>query len=62
MSSAREVDKAIYTILDRVDPMAIEYMCSDADGDCPGNGGPVNCWLHDPSKGWCPFIKQGPEE
>lgn len=57
MSSTREVDKAIYTILDRLDPMSEENKCKDFDSDCPGNGGACNCWLYDPTQGWCPLLK-----
>ena len=35
-----------------------ENQCKDFDEDCPGNGGPTNCWLYDPCKGWCPLISK----
>lgn len=53
-----EVSEAIYILLDRIIPMLEENKCKDFDEDCPGNGGPTNCWLHDPCQGWCPLISK----
>ncbi|SEK35591.1 hypothetical protein SAMN04515666_101312 [Bosea lupini] len=45
---------------------AIEHRCRDFDEDCAEVPGPtpdgdrrtyLDCWLHDPTQGWCPFLR-----
>ncbi len=32
--------------------------CADYDNDCPGFDTALACWLYDPMKGYCPFLRQ----
>lgn len=31
--------------------------CTDCDDDCPGWDA-LACWLYDPAKGFCPFLRR----
>jgi hypothetical protein len=31
--------------------------CSDLDDDCPGVINKVKCWLYDPGRGMCPWLR-----
>lgn len=31
--------------------------CRDFDEDCDGVADKVHCYLHDPAKGYCPFLR-----
>lgn len=35
--------------------------CSDHDGDCAEVEDKVHCWLYDPAKGMCPFLRAAAE-
>lgn len=47
------------------DPLGPKHRCLDFDEDCKGVPNPgrvfrsyLNCWLYQPDRGWCPFLKQ----
>lgn len=31
--------------------------CADFDEDCEPIEDKLNCWLYDPAKGYCPFLR-----
>lgn len=35
--------------------------CADCDSDCHGVESKTKCWLHDPTRGFCPFLMEGYE-
>lgn len=38
--------------------------CTDLDEDCDtihAEGGCLDCWLYDPAKGMCPYLRPAPE-
>ena len=35
--------------------------CIDLDEDCPGVPCKVRCWLYDPQRGMCPYLRSDPE-
>lgn len=38
--------------------------CTDLDHDCfdiAAEGGALKCWLYDPAKGMCPFLRSAPQ-
>lgn len=32
-------------------------ICSDHDDECPDVPNKVRCWLYDPARGMCPFLR-----
>lgn len=38
------------------DTMADKHRCRDFDEDCDDLEH-TRCWLHDPTQGWCPFLR-----
>jgi hypothetical protein len=34
-----------------------EKMCADHDEDCPGVACKTTCWLYQPERGFCPYLK-----
>lgn len=56
-----EKSKAMRRLMDAVEvnPMGPSNKCRDHDEDCEAiKAGALRCWLHDPSQGWCPYLKQ----
>lgn len=43
---------------DEIDPMGPQNRCLDFDDDCADVCDKVYCWLHDPTRGWCPYLRQ----
>ncbi|MHC2406973.1 hypothetical protein ACVMGC_011517 [Bradyrhizobium barranii subsp. barranii] len=48
------------------DPLGREHRCTDFDNDCKDVPGVapdgfvrshLTCWLYDPTRGWCPFLR-----
>jgi hypothetical protein len=40
------------------------HLCKDHDEDCPGifaEGYCLKCWLHDPARGFCPYLRSTEE-
>ena len=33
-----------------------QHRCKDFDADCQGVHDKLNCWLHDPTQGVCPYL------
>lgn len=42
-----------------IDPMGPQNRCRDFDEDCADVCDKVHCWLHDPTQGWCPYLRGG---
>lgn len=38
--------------------MADTPTCSDYDEDCPDVVCKVTCWLYDPQRGMCPYLRE----
>lgn len=40
-------------------PQSDVPICADHDEDCPGVVNKLKCWLYDPCRGMCPFLRSG---
>lgn len=50
------------TLLERVRDESEVPQCSDLDDDCDTIPDKVHCYLYDPAKGFCPFLREkGPQ-
>jgi hypothetical protein len=41
-----------------------DRLCRDHDEECPSifaEGHALDCWLYDPSKGFCPYLRSCPQ-
>lgn len=41
------------------DPRPVPPRCKDFDEDCDDVADKVHCWLYDPAKGYCPYLRNG---
>lgn len=36
-------------------------LCRDLDDECPDVACKTSCWLYDPGRGMCPFLRAAPK-
>jgi hypothetical protein len=39
----------------------LHRLCMDQDDDCEDVKDKVHCWLYDPQRGMCPYLRKGNE-
>jgi hypothetical protein len=46
-----------YELPEPVAKKEAQCTCADHDEDCPGLEDKVGCWLYDPGRGMCPYLR-----